>query len=135
MIVALTNSKGGVGKSTLAVHLAAWWKESGANVALVDAVDLTAAAARAYFLMPADFHLSFPEFLSIYLLAVVIVVYPVHYVAPPPKKGLSLVEMQRVFAACWLGGMAAVEATGDPMPEATLPVCRRAHGCRSQRDR
>jgi chromosome partitioning protein len=37
MIVALTNSKGGVGKSTLAVHLAAWWKESGANVALVDA--------------------------------------------------------------------------------------------------
>ena len=37
MIVALTNSKGGVGKSTLAVHLAVWWKESGANVALVDA--------------------------------------------------------------------------------------------------
>jgi len=37
MIVALTNSKGGVGKSTLAVHLAAWWKEQGAEVALVDA--------------------------------------------------------------------------------------------------
>ena len=37
MIVALTNSKGGVGKSTLAVHLAVWWKESGAKVALVDA--------------------------------------------------------------------------------------------------
>ncbi|MBI3869997.1 MAG: AAA family ATPase [Verrucomicrobia bacterium] len=37
MIVALTNSKGGVGKSTLAVHLAVWWKECGANVALVDA--------------------------------------------------------------------------------------------------
>ena len=37
MIVALTNSKGGVGKSTLAVHLAVWWKEGGANVALVDA--------------------------------------------------------------------------------------------------
>lgn len=37
MIVALTNSKGGVGKSTLAVHLAVWWKESGANVVLVDA--------------------------------------------------------------------------------------------------
>lgn len=41
---------------------------------LVAAVDLTAAAGCAYFLMPADFHLSFPEFLSIYLLAVVIVV-------------------------------------------------------------
>ena len=37
MIVALTNSKGGVGKSTLAVHLAAWWKEQGGDVALVDA--------------------------------------------------------------------------------------------------
>ena len=37
MIVALTNSKGGVGKSTLAVHLAVWWKESGASVAMVDA--------------------------------------------------------------------------------------------------
>ena len=37
MILALTNSKGGVGKSTLAVHLAAWWKEQGGDVALVDA--------------------------------------------------------------------------------------------------
>lgn len=37
MIVALTNSKGGVGKSTVAVHLAAWWKERGGDVALVDA--------------------------------------------------------------------------------------------------
>jgi chromosome partitioning protein len=37
MIVALTNSKGGVGKSTLAVHLAAWWFELGLPVALVDA--------------------------------------------------------------------------------------------------
>jgi len=37
MIIALTNSKGAVGKSTLAVHLAAWWKEQGGDVALVDA--------------------------------------------------------------------------------------------------
>ncbi len=37
MMVALTNSKGGVGKSTLAVHLAAWWHEQGCRVALVDA--------------------------------------------------------------------------------------------------
>ena len=37
MIIALTNSKGGVGKSTLAVHLAVWWKEQGADVALIDA--------------------------------------------------------------------------------------------------
>jgi chromosome partitioning protein len=37
MIIALTNSKGGVGKSTLAVHLAVWWQEQGAHVALVDA--------------------------------------------------------------------------------------------------
>lgn len=37
MIVALTNSKGGVGKSTLAVHLALWWLEQGARVGLVDA--------------------------------------------------------------------------------------------------
>lgn len=36
MIVALTNSKGGVGKSTLAVHLALWLSEQGAKVALVD---------------------------------------------------------------------------------------------------
>ena len=37
MIIALTNSKGGVGKSTLAVHLTVWWQEQGAQVALVDA--------------------------------------------------------------------------------------------------
>lgn len=37
MIIALTNSKGGVGKSTLAVHLAAWLKDQGSSVALVDA--------------------------------------------------------------------------------------------------
>ncbi len=36
MIYALTNSKGGVGKSTLSVHLAVWLKEQGASVALVD---------------------------------------------------------------------------------------------------
>ena len=37
MIIALTNSKGGVGKSTLAVHLAVWIQEQGTKVALVDA--------------------------------------------------------------------------------------------------
>ena len=37
MVIAMTNSKGGVGKSTLAVHLAAWWREQGICVALVDA--------------------------------------------------------------------------------------------------
>ncbi|MCL5096005.1 MAG: ParA family protein [Candidatus Omnitrophica bacterium] len=37
MIIALANSKGGVGKSTLAVHLAVWWQEQGAKVTLVDA--------------------------------------------------------------------------------------------------
>ena len=35
MIVALSNSKGGVGKSTLAVHLAVSWHEQGPGVALV----------------------------------------------------------------------------------------------------
>jgi len=37
MIIALTNSKGGVGKSTIAVHLAVWWKDLGMSVGLVDA--------------------------------------------------------------------------------------------------
>ena len=37
MIVALANSKGGVGKSTLAVHLAAWRQEHGEQTALIDA--------------------------------------------------------------------------------------------------
>lgn len=36
MIFAFTNSKGGVGKSTLAVHLSAWLTEQGTRVALVD---------------------------------------------------------------------------------------------------
>ncbi len=36
-MIALTNSKGGVGKSTLAVHLAVWLKEQGFSVALIDA--------------------------------------------------------------------------------------------------
>ena len=37
MVIALSNSKGGVGKSTLAVHLAVSWHEEGRCVALVDA--------------------------------------------------------------------------------------------------
>lgn len=36
MILALTNSKGGVGKSTIAVHLVCWLREQGAKVGLVD---------------------------------------------------------------------------------------------------
>lgn len=36
-IIALTNSKGGVGKSTVAVHLAAWAHEHGQRTVLVDA--------------------------------------------------------------------------------------------------
>jgi chromosome partitioning protein len=44
MIIALTNSKGGVGKSTLAVHLAVWLSEQGRAVALVDA-DVQAASS------------------------------------------------------------------------------------------
>lgn len=37
MIIALTNSKGGVGKSTIAVHLTVWWRDCGGRVGLVDA--------------------------------------------------------------------------------------------------
>lgn len=37
MLFAFTNSKGGVGKSTLAVHAAVWLAEKGMRVALVDA--------------------------------------------------------------------------------------------------
>jgi chromosome partitioning protein len=36
MILALANSKGGVGKSTIAVHLAAWMLEQGKNLVFVD---------------------------------------------------------------------------------------------------
>lgn len=36
MIIVITNSKGGVGKSTLAVHLAAWLHEQGHRVTLAD---------------------------------------------------------------------------------------------------
>ena len=37
MIIALTNSKGGVGKTTIAVHLAVWLYEQGKRVHVVDA--------------------------------------------------------------------------------------------------
>src|SRR5258708_36795251 len=36
MIIVVANSKGGVGKSTIAVHLAAWLHEQGHQVALAD---------------------------------------------------------------------------------------------------
>jgi chromosome partitioning protein len=37
MLIAFTNLKGGVGKSTLAVHLASWLCDQGKRVALIDA--------------------------------------------------------------------------------------------------
>ncbi len=37
MLIALVNTKGGVGKSTIGVHLAAWLHEQGLRVALLDA--------------------------------------------------------------------------------------------------
>ena len=37
MIIALTNSKGGVGKTTIAVHLAVWLHEQGNSVHVIDA--------------------------------------------------------------------------------------------------
>lgn len=37
MLIALANTKGGVGKSTLAVHLAVWCFDQGATVAVIDA--------------------------------------------------------------------------------------------------
>ncbi len=37
MIVAVINQKGGVGKTTLAVHLACWFQDQGKSVAFVDA--------------------------------------------------------------------------------------------------
>lgn len=37
MVIAVVNSKGGVGKSTLAVHLAVWLREQGRHVAVIDA--------------------------------------------------------------------------------------------------
>jgi chromosome partitioning protein len=36
MLIATTNSKGGVGKSTIAVHLAAWLHEQGTQVIVID---------------------------------------------------------------------------------------------------
>ena len=37
MLIAVVNAKGGVGKSTIAVHLAVWLQEQGRRVLLVDA--------------------------------------------------------------------------------------------------
>jgi chromosome partitioning protein len=45
MIITVVNQKGGVGKTTLAVHLCAWLQEQGLRIALIDA-DGQAASSR-----------------------------------------------------------------------------------------
>ncbi len=45
MLIALTNSKGGVGKTTIAVHIAAWYHRQGKTVAFIDA-DVQASSSR-----------------------------------------------------------------------------------------
>jgi len=44
MFIAFTNTKGGVGKSTLAAHLVIWLRDRGFNVALLDTDDQLTAA-------------------------------------------------------------------------------------------
>jgi chromosome partitioning protein len=43
-VISFANTKGGVGKSTLAVHLALWLADSGSSVAVIDADDQATAA-------------------------------------------------------------------------------------------
>jgi chromosome partitioning protein len=45
MLIALTNQKGGVGKSTIAVHLAVWLRDRGYRTALLDA-DIQCSSSR-----------------------------------------------------------------------------------------
>jgi chromosome partitioning protein len=45
MMIVLTNTKGGVGKSTLAAHLAIWLFDHGRKVALLDTDEQATAAA------------------------------------------------------------------------------------------